>query len=182
MKTSLRLSKTQLFCLSILFCILGISLFFFDTEILSIVIRISGLAVIIYGLFALYQYLVRHVKKAKLLFYGIASFFIGILMMAMPDVLIGIFPIVTGMILLISSFSQMQKAFILSGLNDKGWIFDFLVAVVLLLAGLMLIVEPAFMLNYILKVSGVLLFAEGCFNMYESYRLSSRMEALKSAF
>lgn len=159
--------QTQLAAL--VFLIFGILLCFFGAGILLDAARILGIFMVLYGGWQLYEYFIRRrSSNAAMLIQGIPLVIIGLVFAIAPRTLVSIFPIAVGFVVIFNAIVQMQKSFMLKDAKDPGWMGSFIIAVVMLLAGILLLLRPIQALSYVLRIAGVALIAEAIFMFVQS--------------
>lgn len=173
MSYSLQPNNRQVLFMSILCLVVGFVLTFFSQGVLINTVRILGLVLLAYGLIQLYVYFTGRSKAVSSLVYGLPMSLIGLFILISPTTLISIFPIVIGIILLVASVIQMQKAFIIRKSGISSWFVSFVIAVALLIGGIVLIMRPVAIVASLLKIGGIFLIAEGLFTLFESFQLNS---------
>lgn len=150
--------------------IFGLLLCFCSHSILMIASRIIGVFVLAYGAYLLYLYYIKQKQISHMpAFIGIPCVIFGIFMLISPESLIAIIPVLTGILLIINSMIQMQKAFLLKQLRFNEWSICFWTSVILMIVGTIILLHPIQMVTVILKIDGVALALEAIVQLYYQY-------------
>ena len=144
------------------YIIFGLILCFLNKNLLTIGVRIIGVAALLYGILQLYFYFVkRNSSSAVPLFIGLPCTVFGGLMVFSPESIISIIPIVGGVLLIIHSIIQIQKALILKDNDYENWIWNFAINIILLLTGTIVLLKPLQTVAFLLQIVGVCFVVEG---------------------
>lgn len=161
----------QSMMLAVIFVILGSLLCFSGAKVLLNGVRLIGIILLVYGLYLLYLYFGKRASSnAAPLIQGIPLALIGLVISFSPGTLVSIFPMAIGMIVIFNAIMQMQKSFMLKDAHDTTWSVSFIIAVILMLAGLVLLLRPIQILNYLSKAAGICLIAEGIYMMMQAWQ------------
>lgn len=148
--------------MALLYIVAGILLFILNNNFLVIAVRIFGVILIAIGGTLLYTYFGKRLSvDASPLFVGLPSVLIGILMIASPESIIAILPILVGVLLIINSIMQLQKAFLLRDYGFTNWHITAGIAVFALILGVVLWLRPLQSVAFILQIIGCALIFEG---------------------
>lgn len=148
--------------MALVYIIAGILLFILNNDFLMIAVRIFGVILIAIGGTLLYTYFGKRLSiDTSPLFAGLPSVLIGILMIASPESIIAILPILAGILLIINSIIQLQKAFLLRDYGFDNWKITAGIAVFALIVGVILWLRPLQSVAFILQIIGCALIFEG---------------------
>lgn len=152
----------QVWLVSLLYILIGLLLCFFNISVFTLATQILGIAFISIGGFMLYMYFYkRYTIETYSLFIGLPVLLIGILMVLSPESIFAILPILAGILIIINSVIQMQKALVLKDFGYPNWLFAFLFAVFTLVAGIFILSKPVQTLSFILQLIGICFIVEG---------------------
>lgn len=157
--------------LALIYLIFGILLCFFSRQILLTGTRIVGGILVLYGAWCLYCYFGRRLPGTTNFFVGIPCVVFGVVMLFSPESLLAIFPVLGGVILIVSSAVQMQKAFTLRSYHFENWFVSLILAVVLLICGVIVLLRPIQTLSFILQLVGICLMVEAVMTWYTQHEL-----------
>lgn len=148
---------------ALLYLIGGILLFILNNDLLMIATRILGVILIAIGGTLLYMYFIKRASiDAGPLFTGLPAALIGLLMLISPESLIAILPVLTGIVMIINSIMQLQKAFLLKDYGFSNWTITAGIAAIALLFGVLFLFRPLQSVAFILQIIGIALIVEGC--------------------
>ena len=148
--------------MALVYILAGILLFILNNDFLMIAVRIFGVILSAIGGTLLYTYFGKRLSvDASPLFAGLPSVLIGILMIASPESIISILPILAGILLIINSIIQLQKAFLLRDYGFDNWKITAGIAVFALIVGVILWLRPLQSVAFILQIIGCALIFEG---------------------
>lgn len=107
-------------------------------------------------------FIVKYIRKnvyddfyKKELVWGLTALFIGILFFIKVEILIGILPMILGIMILISGIVKLQNAFDLVRINVGNWKPVMVMAVLNVALGLILLVNPVWVAEIIFILIGV---------------------------
>ena len=130
---------------SILFLIFGFLLIFQTERVIKTISIIIGVLLLIIGIFPIINYFKNRFKSfftnAGLL-YGIFSVVAGIIIMVNNHLLATIIPVLTGVWMIVNSVNKIQLSMELRDNKVSSWIISFIFAILILIGGSFLIVNP----------------------------------------
>lgn len=169
-------SDGQTKLLAAIYLIFGILLCFFARNILLTATRVIGVVMALYGAFELYVYFIRHTSAStNALFVGVPAVLFGLIFTFSPESLIAIFPVVGGIVLIVNSLVQMQKAFVLKDYGCDTWNWTLILAIVLLAAGVIILLRPVQTASFILQIVGISLMAEAVMMFWSQHEIDKYM-------
>ena len=130
---------------SILFIILGIAMFIFTN------VKLEILAYIIAGLFILngFANMLDDYKAFKPFYFfdgftsGLLSIILGVVITSNKDSIPIILPMIIGLWFIISSTFKLRMSLALKDTNNKAWVPTYILALVTIVIGLLLIINPS---------------------------------------
>lgn len=155
-------TRKEVRMLAIFYIVGGLLLFILNNDFLEIAVRILGVILTAVGGTLLYTYFGKRISMdAAPLFSGLPSALIGLLMIVSPESLIAILPILAGIIVIINSIMQLQKAFLLKDYGFENWKITAGIAIASLVVGVILLLRPLQSVAFILQIIGCALIFEG---------------------
>lgn len=151
----------QTYGTAVVLAIIGLFLCIFNVSILTIIARIIGIVFI--GLFVLYFYqffIKRNTAYNSFFALSCVTFIFGLYLTINPDQIVKISPVLVGIVLIVNSLFQIQKALILKDQDFKNWQVNLIVAVILMVVGILLFLKPIQSLEFVFQLAGVLLIAD----------------------
>lgn len=108
---------------ALIMIIAGVLLFVYPATSLLAAVRLLGVAVLLYGAFGLVANLSRKSGERSVLAlaYSAIVAILGIIIIASPDFIISVFPIVAGVLIAISGVESLMKALSLKKSGDAQW-------------------------------------------------------------
>lgn len=145
------------------------------TVIFSIIILLSGLG-----------YLVSYftVSKESRLFsidllMGLVTIISGIMLLIYKKDVINIFPVILGMWIIISNLFKLQLSINLSLFFDNSYLTFILIAILMIIFGLILIINPFASFMTITVTAGILLLVTEVINLIESIYVIIKLNKVK---
>lgn len=154
-------SRKDALLLALMYLAFGLVLCFFSGSLLITIVRILGIALIVYGCYELYIYFVVH-KSTDMspMIIGIPSVILGLVLACWPNMLISFFPIIAGILLLFNSITQIQRSLVMRSAGISSWVMTLVMSLVMLAVAVFLIVRPMNVISFILKLTGAALIVE----------------------
>ena len=150
--------------LSVASLVLGALLLFFPAVSGRVICTLCALALVIYGGLHLVLYFLRKTPDdmfrhdfAK----GLIALLLGVFLLLNPNVLLGILPVVLGLVLLVDSAIRLQKAFDLIRLGAVNWWIVLLLALATGIVGIIILVNPFRVASALLMFIGIGLLLNG---------------------
>ena len=130
---------------SVLFLIFGILLIVQTESVIKTISIFIGAILLIIGIFPIANYFRNRTQSflsSAGLLYGIFSAVAGILLMINNKFLATIIPVLTGVWMIINSVNKIQLSMELRDQKITSWLISFIFAIVILVAGALLIINP----------------------------------------
>ncbi len=145
---------------ALLYIALGIALIVFRGKTPEILCRFLGAG---FGVIGLYN-LVYHIVQDELLI-GLPSdlflIVLGVVVVMCADVIAVLLAVILGIVMLIKAIFGLQSALISKKAESKTWVVDMIYAIIGLLLGLILIVNPLRGSGYLSVAMGIVLIIDG---------------------
>ena len=145
---------------SIVPIILGVLLFFQAENTLKTISYIIGIFLLVAGIATLIKVIVDKQERIYLntsFIMGIFGAIIGFVLLINPTLLTSILPFCIGVWMIISGAMKVQTALALKDANDKTWTKLMIFAIVVLVLGLLLIINPFGSAVIVTKIIGICL-------------------------
>lgn len=143
---------------SIVFLLIGIFLLFFTKISIDIVAYVIAALLILNGVLNI----IDDYKQFKIFYFfdgftsGLLSIILGIILLANPDYINMLIPMITGLWFIISSTFKLRMALALKDSNSSSWVVTYILSLLTIIAGLCLIFNPEVASFTIVKVLGAL--------------------------
>ena len=145
---------------SIVTIILGVLLFFQAENTLKTISYIIGIFLLVAGIATLIKVIVDKQERIYLntsFIMGIFGAIIGFVLLINPTLLTSILPFCIGVWMIISGAMKVQTSLALRDTNDKTWTKLMIFAIVVLVLGLLLIINPFGSAVIVTKIIGICL-------------------------
>ncbi|WP_297238036.1 DUF308 domain-containing protein [uncultured Faecalicoccus sp.] len=148
--------------MALFYILFGLILIFLNKDLLSIAIRILGVALVAAGITFLYTYFGKRISvDTTPLFAGLPCLLVGIFLILSPESLIAMLPILTGIVIMVNSIIQLQKSFLLKDYGFSNWKISAIVSAICLGIGILLLLKPLQSVAFLMQVIGLSLIVEG---------------------
>ena len=130
---------------SVLFLIFGVLLIIQTENVIKTISIIIGGLLLIIGIFPIINYFKnrnQNVFSSAGLLYGIFSVVAGIIIIVNKNLLATIIPVLTGVWMIINSVNKIQLSMELRDRKVSSWIVSFVFAILILVGGALLIINP----------------------------------------
>ncbi len=175
MEKILRKIKTNVIFSSILCILLGLVLFIWPGLSIRIVCIAIGVVLCITGISRLYEFFFA--KDGSLfsqlnLILGIVITLMGVWICLEPESLIALVPILVGIIVLLHGIHDLQQSFDLRRNGYGKWWLALILALVTLVLGVILIIDPFAAMDTLVMVIGIFLIYDGVSDIWIVSRIS----------
>ena len=129
---------------ALIMIIAGVLLFVYPATSLLAAVRLLGVAVLLYGAFGLVANLSRKSGERSVLAlaYSAIVAILGIIIIASPDFIISVFPIVAGVLIAISGVESLMKALSLKKSGDAQWTLLMILSLITIAFGILIFANP----------------------------------------
>lgn len=183
MAALLRQRRTSSVIIALTAMVLGVVLILFKSRAVSLIVMISGIALIALGAYYIIAYFARRSNIAMLqmeLLLGIILLLLGLWMTAKPDAVISLMQYVAGTIILVHGVVDLQASVNIRRSGFAKWWVSLVFALVTMLLGALIIIDPFSALDALLILIGVVLIFDGLSDLYIIFRISSVFRDVKS--
>ena len=152
--------------LAVISIVLGVILIVRQKAAVDSLVRILGIVLLITAVVFLILFLAKKEKNPVHLIISIAALIIGLLFTIRPDMIVSIFPIIMGIILIISGlFDLWQVISAPKGTGAGNRVFLILFSILVILIGALCLFQPTFIVNFIVLFIGICLLFNGVFDL-----------------
>ena len=148
----------------IVMIIAGIIMIISPGDTLTTAAKILGIALIVYGIIAAAAFFLQKDKEQRSvvkLIYGIVAAVVGIIVLASPQFLIDIFPIVVGVIIAVSGAANLVRTLRVKKNGGSGWQILLVLSLVTIALGILIFANPFGSMSTLIRVIGVILVYNG---------------------
>lgn len=168
---------------SVLFLIFGLFLIFQTQAVIKTVSMIIGLLLLIIGIFPIINYFRNRFKSfftSAGLLYGIFSVVAGIIIMVNHNLLATIIPALTGVWMIVNSVNKIQLSMQLRDNNVSNWLITFIFAILILIGGAFLIVNPFNGAVILSKTVGIIIVIYSVLDIADSILIRTKSKEIKN--
>ena len=159
--------------LSLLLIIMGIVLVVWPSPVLSAVIALAGIGLILGGVIAVIGWFRN--REASFVGYsrfgsGLLAIVAGIIITANPLKVASFFPVMIGIVILVTGIINMVQSFDLKKLGYQRWLIPFILALITIACGIAFITQPISALEIPVIAAGIMLIYDGLVSLWVSTR------------
>ena len=161
---------------SIIFLIIGIILAFFPAISLSIIsYSIAGI-LIVFGISFM-------VEQTKSIFWGsfsigIVALILGIIILISPSFLTNVIPIFLGIMIILSGIYKINITINIKNAGNNNWIFSLIIAILNIICGIFLLLNPSFGAITITSLIGITLIIYSVSDIIDAIILKSDIKKI----
>jgi uncharacterized membrane protein HdeD (DUF308 family) len=144
--------------------IIGVVLLIWPSVSNTVICYVIAVAFIAYGIFRTACYFTRgsvETMLARDLAAGLISVAVGVFCLLKPSVVISILPVLFGLALIAGAMGAVQTAFDLRRMEDGHWALSLIAALVFLILGILILVDPFSSAMVLTRFIGAALIIEG---------------------
>lgn len=159
--------------------VLGAVLIFWPGLTMAMICQFVGAALGIIGIFTIATYFTQPKEspfRAGSLITGIPLALIGLYIFLRPDFLIGVIPVVVGVIILLDGISNLFEAMSIMKTGNSKWWVSLIFAVLTILGGLVLIMRPFSVARTLMRVIGAVTLYNGLSDIFIASRMKSTIK------
>lgn len=150
---------------SLLFILLGIMLIARPESIIAIISIVLGAIAIIIGVLKLIDYYSMGKQDNYILAVSIVAIITGIIIMFCSNIILSIFRIIIAIWIIYSGLMNLQTALVWKDYKSKLWITTFLLAILMIIAGIYILVNNGAML----QIVGGIIVTYGIIDVIENF-------------
>lgn len=181
MKEIIKRKEIKGIIVSILLIVLSIFLIIKPDEMISNLLRVIGIFSLIMGAFATVNYFVSKDENKLFdygLFRGVIEMTIGILFIFKYEMLIGIFPIILGMIIIFINLFKLQVSLNLKDTLENNYLTGVISSSLFIILGIIIILNPFDTVKVVVIVSGAVMLLSELFNIVYSTLILSKIKKI----
>ena len=164
---------------SILMAVIAILLIIEPETMLNTVMLILGIGILIDGLISVIVYIFTNKEQrafSNSLVEGTLALVIAVLILTNKKIMISIIPIIIGSWIIIKSIVKLQLALSIRSINEKSWILLMISAIITLVLGIIILVNPFSTMVTITVLGGILLLATAVIDIIDSICILSKLK------
>ncbi len=166
---------------SLIYIGLGIILFFMPETSLEVILNVIGIGTIIVGILSLIRYFTYDARDSFYrndFLFGLIGIAIGALIFLRKDIFASLIPFILGIAILISGFVKLQDAIDASRLGYKNSIIYIILAVINIIAGVVVILNPFTTAVMLFMIIGISLIFSGISDIISTVYLSRKIKKI----
>ena len=169
--------------LNILFLVFGFIIYINPYVTANIVGIIIGIYFMLFGLFAVYEFLMRKespIFKFKIL-NGILLFILGLFVIFNPFKIIKILTLTLGLYLIVISLVKILEMIKLKKISYDGWLIILVTSVLLLIFGILMVVNPMASMD-IIQITGIFIVLSCVLEITNLFMIYTKAKDIKKLF
>ncbi|MBR1860530.1 MAG: DUF308 domain-containing protein [Lachnospiraceae bacterium] len=150
--------KPGMLLLPILYLVLGVACIVAKDELLRFLGLIVGIGFIVVGAILIIAFIARDARKNILrndMLIGFGLIALGIVMLIHSEEIITMIPFILGIMIVISGAAKLQQMVNMAKLGLPGWLPTFIAAVLNIVLGVLMIINPASWADVIMMIIGI---------------------------
>ncbi|MBQ7955999.1 MAG: DUF308 domain-containing protein [Lachnospiraceae bacterium] len=175
---SLKGMKWQSMLTAALFVIMGIVLIIYPETTAETICYVVGISGVVIGIFTVLAYMFRDVEKNYYrndFIVGMMEILLGAFVLYKADLIIELIPCVLGMLVVFSGISKLQNCINLRQMNCGNGLVFFIMAVVNMLWGILLVIDPFDDTELLFILIGVGLLISGITDTFATLYMAKKM-------
>lgn len=168
---------------SILFLLFGLLLIFQTENVIKTVSIVVGSLLLIIGVFPIINYFRnrnQNIFSSAGLLYGIFSVVAGIIIIVNKNLLATIVPVLTGVWMIINSVNKIQISMELRDKKLSTWYISFIFAILILIGGALLIINPINGAVILSKTVGIIIVIYSVLDISDSIFIRKKIKEIKN--
>lgn len=169
--------------LNVLFLLFGIFIYLNPTITLELTGILLGLYIIIFGIYGIYEFIIREnnpLFKLNIL-WGILSIIIGLFVMINPFKIIKILTFALGIYLIIISLNKLIDSLKLKKYQYDGWSLILVIAIILLIFGIFIMINPMASMDLV-EATGIFIVLSSILEICNSIMLYTKANDILKLF
>ena len=150
--------KPGMLLLPVLYLVLGVACIVAKDELLRFLGLIVGIGFIVVGAILIIAFIARDARKNILrndMLIGFGLIALGIVMLIHSEEIITMIPFILGIMIVISGAAKLQQMVNMAKLGLPGWLPTFIAAVLNIVLGVLMIINPASWADVIMIIIGI---------------------------
>lgn len=164
--------KRSILIYAFLLIVLGIILIFYPTLTTVAFAYFVASLIIASGITQLITYFQSKLENQYMynLIFGVLLCCVGVFMFVRTDVVIMMIPLIVGVFIVFNSINAALKAFRLKAYGYEGWFKDFIMAIILAVAGFVIMINPFTAATVSVMFIGAAFVYAGILDLYAVYK------------
>ncbi|MDD6879276.1 MAG: DUF308 domain-containing protein [bacterium] len=182
MKDLFKKVYTASFISSMMFLIFGILLIIQTESVIKTISLFIGTILLVIGIFPIVNYFrnrMHNLLSNAGLLYGIFSVVAGIIIIINSNLLATIIPVLTGVWMIVNSVNKIQLSMQLRDNNIGSWIISFIFAIIILICGSFLIINPLRVAFSISKMVGIIITIYALLDILDTIYIKIKSKEIK---
>ncbi len=173
-KETIKTVKLQTIITAIMLAVIGILFIVFPDTSLKVLCYIAGGIMIFLGVCKLVLYVVELAseRRSMSLVSGIMLLVLGIVFVANPGIIVGLFTLIFGVVMILDGIEKLQDAINSALAKESGWWVDLFIACIVLVLGLIVLICNTS--SWVMIFAGVSLIIEGVLDFASAIYYSSK--------
>lgn len=168
--------KKDLILNALLYLLAGMILLFYPIAVTTIVCYVLGAILLLYGAILLHQYFSGPLHSGVQLFLSIVLFILGAFVLLRSALVISMIPFLMGVVFLFNGLREIQYACSLKDAGYPKWQLNLLLALLLVIAALVLLLNPFAAAAMAVRFIGFLLIYNALSQFWTIHCLSSHVK------
>lgn len=173
-KETIKAIKLQTIITAIMLVVVGILFIVFPETSLKVLCYIAGGIMIFLGACKLVLYIMELTseRRSTSLVSGVMMLVLGIVFVANPGIIIGLFTLIFGVVMILDGIGKLQDAINGALAKQEGWWVDLIIACIVLVLGLVVLICNTS--SWVMIFAGVSLIVEGALDFAGAIFFSSK--------
>lgn len=166
-----KMSNTSLI-ISFIFVVVGLFLFIKPDTTISVISYMIGGTLLVSGAFAIYKYFTGEGIGSLFdftLIYGVLLVIAGTFLIASPNALSTLFPIILGIWIIINSVTKFQYALVLKRVKNEDWVYTTIVSLLTFAWGVLLLYNPFASALAITQIIGIFIIVYAILDIIDNF-------------
>ncbi|MCF0136183.1 MAG: DUF308 domain-containing protein [Lachnospiraceae bacterium] len=165
---------------SVVCAVLGTVLLFFPGVTMITIVRFSAMGVMVLGILQLLLYFVRKTVLGmnNHMVTGLSLLILGGVLLARPQLITNIIPVILGIVLLIDGLVKVQRSIDLMRIKSDKWLITMLLAAISLAIGALVLTDPFKSAKVLVIIIGIGLLFAGVTGILVYVTVSSKLKEL----
>lgn len=167
--------------LDVLLFILGVYLIIKPTTSAAIIGYISGIMLIVYGIYGIIKFILNMSNRGFFMFEminGILSIILGVFLMTNPFSLANFITLIVGIWMIVSSVFKAALSLQFKKFNEESWLFCLIVAILTLILGILIITNPFSSTIVLATYIGIMLCIYSAMDILEQFMFRKRVKEI----
>ena len=167
---------------SIIYLLIGLTLFFLPASVLKTVSIIIGIIALISSIFPIVNYfkMENRILGLGIIVTGVTFAIAGLVMIMYPALLETVIAIMIGVVMIINSINKIEYAITLRDNNVKEWYVSMIFAIITLLVGIFFVVKTWTVINIMTSILGLIIIIYAILDIAETIFVKRKVKYVVS--